>query len=405
VGLLNRLFSKRPSKRDFAELVKEALAKSGITGMDYDEKGFCLKMSEKGNVIFLDNGYAKYCKADNRLRKILLEQICSSFVESKSEMPGDFALARPHLMPIVRDSSYLSLVELHSRACGLDTSNIKCPFKVLVDGLSVLLAYDTDQSIQQVNQATLDRWGISFGEGLQVAIDNLRERTNPNLVTEEAPGVYLGRWDDSYESARILLTDLIYRLSVDGEPVVFLPNRNQFWVTGSRNAAGLKTVLKMGGETHFEPHPLSPNLYLLSDSKLNSYIPEDIPLRDEWFSLRRRRESVDYTQQKDSLDKVFEKDNTNIFVASYKIFRLDDGTEYSACVWSKGVDSLLPKTEKIFFVVDPKEKNYVSVQWEAAIPIVGHLMDEESNLLPTRQRVRLFPSEGQLDELRLMTRV
>jgi uncharacterized protein YtpQ (UPF0354 family) len=404
VGLLNKLFSKQPSKGDFAKLVKEALAKTGVTGMNYDEKGFSLKMSEKGNVIFLDNSYAKYCKADNHVRKILLEQICSSFAESKSEIPDEFALACPNLMPIVRDSSYLSLVELHCQASDLDISNIKCPFMVLVDGLSVVLAYDTDQSIQQVNQATLDRWRVSFGEALQVAIDNLRERTNPNLVTEEAPGVYLGRWDDSYESARILLTDLIYRLSVDGEPVVFLPNRNQFWVTGSRNAAGLKTVLKMGGETHFEPHPLSPNLYLLSDGKLNFYIPEDIPLRDEWFSLKRRREAVDYTQQKDSLDKIFKKDKTNIFVASYKIFRLDDGTEYSACVWSKGVDSLLPKTEKIFFVVDPKEKNYVSVQWAAAIPVVGHLMDEKSNLLPSRQRVRLFPSEGQLDELRQMTR-
>lgn len=405
MGLLNRLFSKKPSKGDFAELVKEALAKTGVTGMDYDEKGFSLKMPEKGNVIFLDNSYAKYCKADNHLRKILLEQLCSSFAESKSEIPGEFALARPNLMPIVRDSSYLSLVELHCRASDLDISNIKCPFRVLVDGLSVVLAYDTDQSIQQVSQTTLDRWGVSFGEALQVAIDNLRERTNPKLVTEEAPGVYRGRWDDSYESARILLTDLIYRLSVDGEPVLFLPNRNQFWVTGSRNAAGLKAVLKIGQVTHFEPHPLSPNLYLLSDGNWSSFIPEDIALRDEWSSLKRRREAVDYTQQKESLERIFRKDNTNVFVASYKIFRLDDGTEYSACAWSKGVDSLLPRTEKIFFVVDPKDKNYVSILWEAAIPIVGYLMAEESNLMPTRQRVRLFPSEGQLDELRRMTRI
>ena len=135
---------------------------------------------------------------------------------AKSEIPNDDAAARPNLMPIVRDASYSSLVALHLRSRG--TEYEPSLFAPITDGLVVSLAYDTEHSIMQVNQETFDRWGIPFDEALAAATVNLRDRTDTRLLVETGTGSFRSRWGDSYDSARILLTDLIYRLPLDGDP-------------------------------------------------------------------------------------------------------------------------------------------------------------------------------------------
>ena len=128
----------------------------------------------------------------------------------------------------------------------------------LVGGLVVGLAYDTERNITSINRNTLEPWGVSPDDAFKAAKDNLWEKTDPSrLIGQE--GVYCGRWADSYDSSRILLTELIYRLSLDGDPVAFVPNRDQLWVTGTDNLAGLAAILKGGRRvtlskvTHYRP--------------------------------------------------------------------------------------------------------------------------------------------------------
>ena len=256
MGLLERLFSKRPSREEFAQLVIRALADKGITNARYDPQGFLIVVGNDANTIFLDNSFVLYGKADTQQRAAILKHLIGSFVTSPS-VPRVFVAALPSLMPIVRAPSYFGLVDLHlkTRGAEVDTSRFACPKKSLADGLTVVLAYDTEHSIMQVNQETFTGWGVSFDDALAAATDNLREKTATGLFTEVSPGVYRGAWNDSYDSARMLLTDVIYRLPLDGDPVVFVPNRDQLWVAGNRNVAGLKHMLKAGGESHFFTTP------------------------------------------------------------------------------------------------------------------------------------------------------
>jgi hypothetical protein len=333
-------------------MVMQALNKNGIADARYEEKDFSLQIGDGENVVFLENSYANFCKADKRQRQALLTQLGAAFA-TNSSIPTEYLQAPANLMPIIRDESYLSLVELQLRARNLGTSQIECPANKLADGLVVPLSYDTESSILQVNQSNFNRWEVGFDQALKASKDNLREKTDPSLFDEIAPGVYLGKWADSYDSARLLLTDLIYRLPLEGEPVAFVPNRNQLWVTGRLNRGGLKTMLEKGQPAHFAPYAVSPNLYVLRDGGWNAYVPEDSSVLDVWLDIKRRRETLDYNQQKESLDKVHLKANIDIFVANYLVFKRKDSSEYSACVWSKGVDSLLPETETIFFLTDP----------------------------------------------------
>jgi hypothetical protein len=107
---------------------------------------------------------------------------------------------------------------------------------------------------------------VSLEEAFKAAKENLWEKTDPARLAAQGGGIYCGQWGDSYDSSRILFTELIYRLSVDGDPVAFVPNRDQFWVTGTDNLAGLAAILKGGVQSHFKQgHPLSPDLYVLVD--------------------------------------------------------------------------------------------------------------------------------------------
>ena len=165
--------------------------------------------------------------------------------------------------------------------------------------------------------------------------------------------------------------------------------------------AKLAAILKDGAESHFKRgHPLSPDLYVLVDGAWQVHVPEDQSLRDLWLALKRRRDAIDYAQQQELLNAIHQKEGIDLFVASYKVHERKDGLAYSVCVWSNGVDSSLPHAENIAFMVDPEGGDHFVVGWDAAVAIVGDLLEQEPELVPPRYRVREFPDAEQITKLR-----
>jgi hypothetical protein len=332
-------------------------------------------------------------------RKEVISKLVASF-GSIAEIPADFASARAGLLPVIRDAAYYSLSELPRRKDAISDPGLEWQCKPLASGLLAGLAYDSEHNITSLNRKTLAGWGIGMDQAFSAAKDNLWEKTDPNRFAAQG-GLYWGEWGDSYDSSRMLLTELIYRLSVNGDPVAFVPNRDIILVTGKDNLAGLRMMLKTGTESHFNKgHPISPNLYLLDDGAWTLYTPGEPELREICLENQRRRDALDYQQQKKLLDNLHERQGIGTFVASYTIYKYPQGTAYTACVWAKGVDSSLPRAEKIGFVVDAEKKDMFTVPWQAAMSIVSELLEEEPMLMPVRYRVREFPSEEQIDRLR-----
>jgi hypothetical protein len=64
------------------------------------------------------------------------------------------------------------------------------------------------------------------------------------------------------------------------------------------------------------------------------------------------------------------------------------------------VDTLLPRTDEVFFFQPKGEKGgdvVAAVPWEKVTTIVGELLEQYS---PARYRVRRFPDAGELAELK-----
>jgi hypothetical protein len=405
MGLLNKLFLKKPDKDQFAKLVASALEKGGASNLRYDPSDFSLRVGSKDRTFFLDNAYRDYCHSENESgRKAGLARYVSSFLQT-TQTPGDFASAKANLMPMVREAAYFSLAQLKFRADGVDASKLEYASRPIAAGLVAALAYDTEHNIMSVNQSTLQQWGAAFDAALEIATHNLRDRTPSNGFKQIAASLYVSQFGDCYDSARLLLPDLLYRLQLHGDPILFVPNRDQLWVTGRCNSPGIAAILKLGPDSHFnQGHGLSPNLYLLSDGKLVNYLPEDPAQREAILSIQRRRDVMDYAQQTEYLNAIHERENIDVFVASCSAYKRKDQGTFTLCVWTNGIDTLLPRTDHIAFLVDKQRNDHFTVPWESAFPVVEELLEVQPDWAPVRYRVRNFPDTPQLAQLRKRAR-
>ena len=94
----------------------------------------------------------------------------------------------------------------------------------------------------------------------------------------------------------------------------------------------------------------------------------------------------------------FQKNGDEVFVATFCGAQQNGtGKVISYCVWSDGVDSLLPKTDLIYFFQGGKGKDEGAIcaicDWDAVENEFGHLLEAE-DIYPPRFRVRSFPSSA-----------
>lgn len=403
MGLISKLLRRETTRDGFAQVVIRRFSAAGITGFEYRAVDFAIQRPGTSNAIFLHNVFQNYCQADAQGRETILVRFVNAFaVESK--IPTDLASAKAGFMPVLRDYRYISLsrLALESRSTADVHLTPELPF---APDLNILCACDFQDSMSLVNEDKLKSWGVSLEAAVQIAKDNLRDRTDPNGLTELRDGVHLGTWNDSYESARLILTDYFYRLSLEGDPVAFIPNRDILFVCGELDMAAMSFIVEEGAKTHFENgYPLSPNLYVLRDGKWELFIPSEPRLRRRLFEVQKRRDATDYSEQQKYLNAIYGREKKEISIAGCQLYKKDDGSYFTHTVWSKGEESLLPIADEVTLFLNPEapegdSSEFLRVPWNKACAKLGSLMEPVDGMIPRRVRVRAFPDAGMLEEL------
>lgn len=403
MGVLKKLLRLEPTRDGFAQVVLRRFTKAGLSGYEYRAVDFSIQRSGTQNAIFLHNVFQNYCQADAQGRETILARFVNAFAVD-SKIPTDLESAKKGFMPVLRDFRYISLsrLALESRSTADIHPTPELPF---APELNILCACDFQDSMSLVNQEKLEAWGISLPAAVQIAKENLRDRTDPSGFSEIRDGVHLGTWNDSYESARLILPDYFYRLNLEGDPVAFIPNRDILFVCGELDPAAMSFILEEGAKTHFENgYPLSPNLYVLRDGRWEMFTPNDPRLKRVLLEVQKRREATDYSEQQKYLNTIYGRDKNEIFVAGCQLYKKDDGTYFTHTVWSKGVDSLLPVTDEMTLFLNPEAREgdsseFLRVPWRKACNKLGALMEPVEGMIPRRVRVRSFPDAGMLEEL------
>jgi hypothetical protein len=401
MGLVDRLFNRPLSQDAFAKMVIKRLRASGETGpIEYD-KQFRLRKSAD-HVFFLTNIYQQYQRLPKSEHENLIKSFLTTWHTAGLEAPKNFADAKADLLPALRARAYLE-IDIH-RVSDTFHSSVDVPFEVIGDHLSVSLVYDLPQSMMTVSSELLEQWGVSFYEAMEVAKENLHQNTRQFAKMGDLYAVVTG---DSYDASRLVVTDFVRSLEVAGDTIAMVPNREALYVCGSEDAAGLAMMAHLTKENIQHERNISGMAFRLSGDEWEMWLPpEDHPAYQDFRELHFQSLAQTYAEQKDLLDKRHEREQTDIFVATYSgIQNEKTGRIASYCMWSEGVDSLLPETDQIFFFRPraPKDKQLAARgDWNHIRSVVGDLM-EPQDTYPERWRVREFPSEAKLNEIGTMS--
>jgi hypothetical protein len=265
--------------------------------------------------------------------------------------------------------------------------------------------------MEYVNQNEPGKWQVDAEEVFEEAHRNLaacQDGIEPFGEKASTPMWHVATGDD-YESSRLLLPGWLssFEGKVKGRPVAVVPDRKTLIVGGSEDAALLERMLMLAEEkARASPRYLSMVPYTTGPT--GTIIPFELPAGDPLEPALRRAyhllAGTEYHSQKDHLNALYDRDGTDIFVASYGSIRGKDGIERSYTSWGEGIDSLLPKTELLAIGGDGNGteggKWLALVPWEDVERIASGCLRLDPECDPPRYRTVRWPEPAQIAELR-----
>lgn len=375
-----------PSEADFAHHVLAALADAGHDDYVYQPSDSTLR-SDAGAVMSLTNLHAEYRVTPEADRDEFVVRTMRGLFPA--ELPDTYAAAKAFLMPSVRDTVYLDLLDLRTPDNGIVR-------KQVAPELTAALVYDGESSMQFISDKQLADWGVSAATAWADALANLESREGERFE-RLAEGVYRSPWKDNYDTARVLLPKRLKRLRIKGDPVVFLPHRDVLIVTGSQDDDGLLAALDAVDEALGLPRATTGRAWRLRGDTWEPFLPAAsstafADLKDYAEDAR----VMDANDQKAALDEKFEAEDQDLFVGT--LFRVESkktGERFTYCVLTKTVDSLMPRADWVVFIdLDrPKGDQLVgAAKWDDFRKLLGRAVQKADYPGPERWRVRGFPT-------------
>jgi len=401
MGFFDSLFRRKPSPDQFAKLFVAAARREGFSNaLTYKADEFRLLLGE-GSYFNLHNAYHAYCNTRGAEQKRALQGFVSALSSSTQGTPQQASVARPMLRAVIRGRSALEDVRLHHVRTEGNDSAFHPAFRPFGDDCVVLLALDHPDAISTMTNGPETAWGLTFEEALAIAIDNLRDA--PDNFSEMAPGVYRGGWADGYDISRTLLPDMLERVPVRGRPVFMMPTRDVLLVTGDNDDDGLVAMVEFCLQALQHGRVVSAHMYHYEDREPLRYQPSSPALAHRLAHLARLLDKSEYDAQKEALDHIHEEQGMDIFVANYNLFTQEDdpATSFSLASWTRGVDTSLPKVDRLALVRPDAEDDIGEVRvvsWEQAAHLLKPLLAEERGY-PVRYRTQGFPEDAQLAQL------
>jgi len=397
MSFLDRLLG-RPTLDSLIRDTTRWLQGQGCTDIQAFPERMEMKASRNGGVhtISLSNLRREYEKVPRGERQALLQKFLASLLVDHA-LPSSYDQARSKLMPVVRSTGGMGIAR---QATNLPDAQpgAQAAARPLVADVVVALVIDLPDSMMYVQERSLTDWGVTWEQALQDALDNLRSLPEHGGWSEIAPGVWSGEWGDTYESSRLLLPDLIYRLGI-ADPVAMAPFRNALLVTSAANGPGIAHLVQIAHNAlDAQGRWVSFELLRLQGTTWTRFeLSGDAAAQQAQMLVRSQAE--DYEGQRQVLEGQHEAQALDLFVASYTLMQKEGGPLTSYSVWSDGVDTLLPQAHSIVMLYRDGEENWhTRLAWSTVFEHFGHLM-EPTDHIPARYRVRQFPDRSALQAL------
>ncbi|HWB13229.1 MAG TPA: DUF1444 family protein [Pirellulales bacterium] len=400
MGLFNRLFFGPPGQDKFARLLLHRF-RAANPGCDlvYNREQFQLcSKGERGGVVNLANIYAEYCAAPAARRRQLLANYVAIFATSSHDLPEQFDEVRGRIMPSVRARSYFDFMRL-SAELELKKTEPELPiFQPINEHLVCGYVYDDGPSMRFLHQEDLENWGTTIYEVMELARLNF-EQQPPMGFSKIGENFYSVLGDDDYGATRLVQDDFLERMEVQGDLVAALPNRGTLMITGTDSLDGL-TVMAALLDKEEGPRPITKVLFRRVGDEWEPWLPPaEHPTHNAFKLAAVKSVGGEYHDQKELLERHCQARGDDAFVATYSAQQdRTTGAVASFCAWTKGVRSLLPKTDLIGFIAGGEVVGDL-VPWSRVEEVAGDLLVPQGTY-PERYLVAAFPSEERLAAIR-----
>ena len=412
MGFFDSLFLRKPPPDRFAAYFIAAARRQGFEGrLEFNADEFRLEHGR--NAFFnLHNAYRAYCETRGAQRDKALHSFVATLCSSGQATPALLSEAGPMLRPLIRSRSLIDEIRLHHMRTEGDASSFQSACLPFGDDCVILLAVDYPETTSTLLNGPSASWQLSLDQALRIAADNLRDHTAEAFV-QVAQGVYQGAWSDGYEASRALLPDVLQRVPVRGRPVFMLPTREVLLVTGDQDEAGQLHMVELSLQASRQGRTISPAMFrygpadawhaahaVPSGPDVSHFVPAGAQAARHLAHLKRLYQKEEYDTQKAAIDRLNEHAGAGVFLASYLLYGQQDDpvASFSVATWTCGVDTSLPRTDRIALVwpdADDAPGKTRVVAWQQALALLGDLVEEEA-LYPVRYRVRAFPDESRL---------
>lgn len=221
MGLLSRLFqrSREPAldRAAFAATLHDRLGPEGVTRAPGN--AFAL-VSRTGKEMQLENLYKAYLRGGSLDR--ITDLVRGAMAETETgpasgSMPGKEELLE-RVLPVIRPA-------------GLAESGGGTPVTKLNEELAVFLVADSEHSLVYANDNVLEHASLDRGVAYARALENLRARTPPKIRKWKDVNLFIGDWNDDYDSSRVLLREMFGFFEAIRKPRAAIPSRGRllFW--------------------------------------------------------------------------------------------------------------------------------------------------------------------------------
>lgn len=390
-----------PSREEFANQIIEGLARAGERRvLQFREESFSLVYEGNStSEINLKNMYAEHCSTEPAMRNDHMKRVLLALIQANYQLPEEFEDARPDLRPKIWTRATFAQMKMASQIQG--NRSLELPLVPIGEHLLLGLVFDLPASMRSVTADNLCDWDVTLYEAIEAARHNLLESGFPLALLGDH--LYVSVSGDHYECCRILAVDLIHKLKLQGDPIAMIPNRDTLFITGSDDAEGLNMMATLTAKVMEEPRPMmSTALQLVDDEWIDWLPPAAHPAYPKFKHLKVQCMLGLYDAQKEQLSQLHQVQGIDVSVAGQFALQSPGGLLWTCCVWAESIESWLPESDYIMFFWN-EQSQQARVTWDQALQIVGALVEEIDDLYPKRFRVKAYPDDSQLNQLKALS--
>jgi hypothetical protein len=393
------LFRRLPPRDAFAKRFIQSLRAHGETrSLDYDATEFVIRASRDGeapsHIFSLHNAFRECQRTDPSEHEAIIARYASSW--NLPSIPDDYGKVAGKLRLAIKDRTYSHEQKLRHQVDFFGDEKAHrielATFPVSPD-LVACLVWDEADSLHFVNVEHLSKWQVPIEQVARDALRDMRAAIEWNPTPDG--NLFRSQMNDAFDSSRVLFVDEIRALPLKGAPVALVPDRESLLIAGADDPEGLRRLAELGRERFEQADRLiSGHATVLRGNVWEAFDPPEA-LATAFGNLRRLYDARYCADQKTLMEKLFELQQEDIFVATLTLFeRTENGRYSSRAVWSRDVLALLPRADEITFYDDRTERIHMA-DWDAVVRVMGDRMIPTSDL-PPRWRVDTFPSNEEL---------